>query len=80
MKTKSKLLPLAILLLAACATSPEQIASRVSNVCRGYGFQPGTDAYRNCLMTTEQSYLSRVPAGCVLIGDSGDAMVCQPRL
>ncbi len=73
---KTKLLIVAAV-LAGCATPPEKIAANVAAQCRAYGFKPGTDAYANCLMTTEQATLARIPRGCTLVGD-GDVMFCPP--
>ncbi|WP_434627911.1 hypothetical protein [Chromobacterium sp. CV08] len=35
--------------LTACA-SPEEIRAMDQRTCTGYGFQPGTDNYANCMM------------------------------
>jgi len=35
--------------LTACA-SPEEIHAMDQRTCSGYGFQPGTDNYANCMM------------------------------
>lgn len=46
----------AVLALSACAT-PEQLEAQRQqqmqndlDACAGYGFRPGSDAFRNCLM------------------------------
>jgi hypothetical protein len=46
-------------LLASCAPSPEEQAAAAAaqhsadqNKCYGYGFQPGTDAFARCMMST----------------------------
>ncbi len=52
-------LAIAVALLAACGPTPEQQAAAAAaqraddqNKCYGYGFQPGTDAFAHCMMTT----------------------------
>jgi hypothetical protein len=49
----------AAVLLCACGPTPEQQAAAAAaqraedqNKCNGYGFQPGTDAFAHCMMTT----------------------------
>lgn len=39
--------------LAACV-SPEEQRARDANACAGYGFQPNTTAFANCMMQTAQ--------------------------
>ncbi len=40
-----------LLLLAGCmGRSPEQRFAEAGNACTGYGFQPGTQAYAECMM------------------------------
>jgi hypothetical protein len=48
-----------LVLLAACGPTPEQQAAMAAaqhaddqNKCAGYGFQPGTDAFARCMMST----------------------------
>jgi hypothetical protein len=52
-------LTLAVFLLAACGPTPEQQAAMAAaqraddqNRCIGYGFQPTTNAFANCMMAT----------------------------
>ena len=42
------LLALAVL-LAACASSPEQVAQRQNERCAARGLQPNTDAFNECV-------------------------------
>lgn len=57
------------LLLAGCATGPDpaEVArqdaarqqayrERIANQCRAYGFTPGTDQFRGCLMQVDMTY------------------------
>jgi hypothetical protein len=55
----NSVLALTIVLLAACGPTPEQQAAMAAaqraedqNRCIGYGFQPSTDAFASCMMTT----------------------------
>lgn len=41
------------LALGACATTPDPIVEDRSR-CDAYGFQRGTDAYANCVMTQDR--------------------------
>ena len=41
------------LLMTGCVTSPEQIAKRNNDQCTARGYQPGTDAYADCLVRVE---------------------------
>ncbi len=52
-------LAITLSLLAACGPTPEEQAAMAAaqraadqNKCQGYGFQPGTDSFANCMMTT----------------------------
>jgi hypothetical protein len=55
----NKFLAITVILLAACGPTPEQQAAMAAaqraddqNRCIGYGFQPSTDAFASCMMTT----------------------------
>ena len=41
------------LVLSACASTPDPIVEDRSR-CDAYGFQRGTDAYANCVMTADR--------------------------
>jgi len=58
------LLPILLgLLLANCATSsPEQLAERYKTQCINRGYQPGTDAYADCLVQVEGEREGRIDA------------------
>lgn len=51
-----KRLVLAVFLLpmAACGPSPAQLEAAHDGKCRGFGAQPGTQAYFDCRMTLDQ--------------------------
>lgn len=45
------------LLAAGCeTTSDAELQAKFQAKCEKYGFKPGTDAFANCLMETEQNY------------------------
>ena len=59
MTVTHRVLATTVLLLAACGPTPEQQAAMAAaqraedqNRCIGYGFQPSTDAFASCMMTT----------------------------
>lgn len=47
-------------LLAACATSAEQLAERYKTQCTNRGYTPGTDAYADCLVRVEGDHEQRM--------------------
>jgi hypothetical protein len=47
-----------LMALGACA-SPAEIAQREWATCQGYGFQPGSQAMSQCLMTVDQQRQNR---------------------
>ena len=46
------------LVLSACASTPDPIVEDRSR-CDAYGFQRGTDAYANCVMTADRDRQKR---------------------
>jgi hypothetical protein len=48
------------LTLAGCGTTAKQI----DQICRGYGFRPGTEGFANCRMQVDQQYLNPTPSYC----------------
>lgn len=45
------------LLAAACETTSDvELQAKFQAKCEKYGFKPGTDAFANCLMETEENY------------------------
>jgi hypothetical protein len=47
-----------VLALGACASTPEPIVEDRSR-CDAYGFQRGTDAFANCVMTADRDRQKR---------------------
>lgn len=43
-----------LLLLGACATPPEQLQAEDAALCQGWGAQPGTELYVQCMMLQAQ--------------------------
>lgn len=66
-----------LLALTGCMTLEDRQA-RLDATCRGYGFTPGTDPYKNCWMTVDQANrraaLASAPVVCTPVGGS---VVCQ---
>lgn len=63
-----KLMFLALpLLLAACATNPVEegrmLVATYGPECQAIGYQPNTDAYRNCILKLNSDYTRPVYAG-----------------
>lgn len=57
--------------LTACATPEERIQAaqvELDRTCRGYGFKPGTDAYKLCWVQVDQAQRKA----------SGGPINCQP--
>jgi hypothetical protein len=51
MPTRLALATVAVVTLAACTTTtPEQRIARDQQMCVGYGFAQGTDAFAQCMM------------------------------
>ncbi len=56
-RIKTTLVLLACICLSACeTTSDAELQTKFQAKCEKYGFKPGTDAFANCLMETEQNY------------------------
>jgi len=53
---------IAILALSACASRMERAAAD----CRGYGFQPGTEAFANCAMQVDLARGARAQRGAFM--------------
>ena len=41
-------------MLCSCGPTPEEQRAMDQQSCAGFGFQPGTDAFANCMMQTSQ--------------------------
>lgn len=67
-KKMLKLVLLALpLLLAACATDPytegHQMLATYGPECQAIGYQPNTDAFRNCVLKLNSDYTRPIYAG-----------------
>jgi hypothetical protein len=69
---------LLVVLLTACAPTLAERQASLDATCRGYGFTPNTDAYRQCWMQVDQAQRARAAgAGPVICAPAGNAVVCN---
>lgn len=73
-----------VLLAGGCASPQERQAQYAQNIqsrCEAYGFQPGTDAFANCMMQIDQQ--NRASAQQFILNQSKPVpqtyQVIQPR-